>query len=103
MEYYIILLYIAVVLLPCIHILSVGKNYWAKDIIFLVTTGDEIGAQAWINSYMGDRSTGKGLAIPVQKERLCKKYAKHHKRKSDVVGRIRTCAGRAQWISSPSP
>jgi glycosylphosphatidylinositol transamidase len=35
-----------------------SKNYWAKDIIFLVTTGGEIGVQAWINSYMGDAVKG---------------------------------------------
>ncbi|CAI8038880.1 Glycosylphosphatidylinositol anchor attachment 1 protein [Geodia barretti] len=35
-----------------------SKNYWAKDIIFLVTTGGEIGVQAWINSYMGNAVKG---------------------------------------------
>lgn len=35
-----------------------GKSYWAKDIIFLVTTGEDLGTQAWIDSYMGDHTTG---------------------------------------------
>lgn len=34
------------------------KNYWAKDIIFLVTTGEKIGTQAWIDSYMGGHTPG---------------------------------------------
>ena len=49
---------------------SAGKNYWAKDIVFLVTTGGEVGAQAWINSYMGD-SAGGGLFQISGKNTLC--------------------------------
>jgi len=37
----------------------IGKSYWAKDIIFLVTSGGEIGTQAWIDSYMGGHTEGK--------------------------------------------
>ena len=29
------------------------KNYWAKDLIFLVTCGEEVGMQAWVDQYMG--------------------------------------------------
>ena len=36
-----------------------AKNYWAKDLIFLVTSHDEVGMQAWINGYMGTHSSGK--------------------------------------------
>ncbi len=35
-----------------------AKNFWAKDIIFLVTSQREVGMQAWINGYMGTQSTG---------------------------------------------
>ena len=42
----------------CVHVRA-AKNYWAKDIIFLVITGEEIGTQAWIDSYMGDETAGK--------------------------------------------
>ena len=37
-----------------------AKNYWAKDLIFLVTCHGEVGMQAWINGYMGIHSSGKG-------------------------------------------
>lgn len=37
----------------------IGKSYWAKDIIFLVTTEGEIGTQAWIDRYMGGQTAGK--------------------------------------------
>ncbi len=40
-----------------------AKNFWAKDIIFLVTTHREVGMQAWINSYMGTYSTGKKIVL----------------------------------------
>ena len=39
----------------------IGKSYWAKDIIFLVTSGEEIGTQAWIDSYMGGHTEGEKL------------------------------------------
>ncbi|XP_064398574.1 glycosylphosphatidylinositol anchor attachment 1 protein-like [Halichondria panicea] len=35
-----------------------AKNFWAKDIIFLVTSQKEVGMQAWIDGYMGTESTG---------------------------------------------
>lgn len=31
----------------------VAKNYWAKDLIFLVTSHESIGMQAWIDKYLG--------------------------------------------------
>ena len=34
-----------------------GKNYWAKDLIFLVTTREEYGMQAWLELYMGQPSS----------------------------------------------
>ena len=36
-----------------------AKNYWAKDLIFLVTSQNEVGMQAWIDSYMGIHSGGE--------------------------------------------
>jgi len=41
------------------YYLHSAKNYWAKDIIFLVTSHDEVGMQAWIDSYMGLHSPSK--------------------------------------------
>ena len=93
-----------------INVSNAAKNYWAKDIIFLLTSQDEVGMQAWINSYMGIHSTGKAREKIKKRPRvhnytfvvLVEKKEKR-KKKNSVVGRIRTCAGRAQWISSPSP
>ena len=42
-------------------VLSLAKNYWAKDIIFLVTSHDEVGMQAWIDAYMGLHTASKNL------------------------------------------
>lgn len=28
-----------------------GKNYWAKDLVFLVTEQEQLGMQAWLNAY----------------------------------------------------
>ena len=36
-----------------------AKNYWAKDLIFLVTSQNEVGMQAWIDGYIGTHSSGK--------------------------------------------
>ncbi len=33
--------------------LYAAKNYWAKDLIFLVTSCGEVGMQAWVDQYMG--------------------------------------------------
>lgn len=33
-----------------------SKNYWSKDIIFLVSSNGVVGIQAWVNSYMGVHS-----------------------------------------------
>ena len=40
-------------------LLHAAKNYWAKDLIFLVTTRGEIGMQSWIDGYMGTVSSGE--------------------------------------------
>ena len=40
-----------------------AKNYWAKDLVFLVTSHSEVGMQAWINGYMGTHSSGKKKRI----------------------------------------
>lgn len=29
------------------------QKYWAKDIIFLVTDGEQLGAHAWLDAYHG--------------------------------------------------
>ena len=34
-----------------------GKNYWANDLIFLETTREEYGMQAWLEQYMGQPSS----------------------------------------------
>ena len=39
----------------------------------------------------------------MKKEREVSCLERKRKEKDYVVGRIRTCAGRPQWISSPSP
>jgi len=44
------------------YYLHSAKNYWAKDIIFLVTSHDEVGMQAWIDSYMGLHSPNTAAA-----------------------------------------
>ena len=76
-----------------------AKNYWAKDLVFLVTSHSEVGMQAWINGYMGTHSSGKKK----KNSFILHGRDKRKRKKNLVVGRIRTCAGRAQWISSPSP
>ena len=48
----------------------VEKNFWGKDLIFLMTSHDEIGMQAWIDDYMGTESSGKRVLLEV-----------HHKEK----------------------
>ena len=35
------------------------QNYWAKDIIFLVSEHDSCGVEAWLGSYHGEKSEGK--------------------------------------------
>ena len=37
----------------------VEKNFWGKDLIFLITSHEEIGMQAWIDGYMGTDTSGK--------------------------------------------
>ena len=42
------------------------KPYWAKDLIFLVTSHEEIGMQAWVDQYMGvvpGNSDGRGWEV----------------------------------------
>ena len=65
----------------CTNILA--KNYWAKDLVFLVTSEGEIGMEAWMDAYLGQQSPGE---IAWRKK----------KKKKIVVGRIRTCAGKSQ-------
>lgn len=36
----------------------IAKNYWSKDLIFLVTSEGPIGAQAWIDAYLGVHNNG---------------------------------------------
>ena len=63
----------------CVCVLSLAKNYWAKDIIFLVTSHDEVGMQAWIDAYMGLHTASKNLAevgqaCETSKRTVTKKY-----------------------------
>ena len=37
----------------------IAKTYWAKDIVFLVTSHGELGMQAWIDAYMGLQTASK--------------------------------------------
>ncbi|XP_011402542.1 PREDICTED: glycosylphosphatidylinositol anchor attachment 1 protein-like [Amphimedon queenslandica] len=46
-----------VVLLGLAKYLST-RNYWAKDIIILITGNDTLGAQAWLDSYLGFHTPG---------------------------------------------
>ena len=41
-----------------IYIYYIAKNYWSKDLIFLVTSEGPIGAQAWIDAYLGVDNKG---------------------------------------------
>ena len=41
-----------------------GKNYWGKDLVFLVTSQHEVGIQAWLNAYMGEQNSGKRPGKP---------------------------------------
>lgn len=41
----------------CVFFVS-AKTYWAKDLIFLVTSHGHIGMQAWIDQYLGVDSGG---------------------------------------------
>ena len=88
-------------------LLILGKNYWAKDLIFLTTSHGSIGVQAWIDRYLGLRPSGESVIMesPLGNWFLKKsmrekknewKGRKKNKKKKTVVGRIRTCAGRAQ-------
>ena len=66
------------ILCVCVF-LSLAKNYWAKDIIFLVTSHDEVGMQAWIDAYMGLHTASKNLAevgqaCETSKRTVTKKY-----------------------------
>lgn len=36
-----------------------AKNYWAKDLIFLVTSHEGVGMQAWVDQYMGLQGSGE--------------------------------------------
>ena len=40
--------------------LTIARNYWAKDIILLITSNDTLGAQAWLDSYLGFETPGNG-------------------------------------------
>lgn len=42
-----------------------AKNYWAKDIIFLVNDQDLVGTQAWLNAYHDMRSNGVLQSTPL--------------------------------------
>lgn len=37
------------------------QNYWAKDIIFLVTEHEQLGMQAWLDAYHGVTSGIEGV------------------------------------------
>ena len=45
--------FIAMKVLKKINFVFAGKSYWSKDIIFLVTDKDQLGMQAWLDSYHG--------------------------------------------------
>lgn len=41
---------------------SSGKNYWAKDLIFLVTDREQLGMHAWLEAYYkGDLEDASAL------------------------------------------
>ena len=42
-----------------------SRNYWAKDIIFLVSDQDLVGTQAWLNAYHDVRSGGALQSSPL--------------------------------------
>lgn len=37
----------------CLNAFILEEKYWAKDIIFLVTEHEQLGAQAWLQAYHG--------------------------------------------------
>lgn len=37
------------------------KNYWAKDIIFLITEHEQLGMQAWLEAYHGVSRGDEGV------------------------------------------
>lgn len=39
----------------------IGANYWAKDIIFVVTEHEQLGMQAWLEAYHGRSFGNDGL------------------------------------------
>lgn len=39
-----------------IHLYPTEQNYWAKDIIFLITEQEQLGMQAWLEAYHGSYS-----------------------------------------------
>jgi len=43
--------------------LSIAQPFWAKDIIFLATDGGYYGMQAWLEAYLGIKSSGKKFLL----------------------------------------
>ena len=38
--------------------LPADKRYWAKDVVFLVSSEGELGVQAWLSEYTGEKIRG---------------------------------------------
>ena len=43
----------------------IGKVIWAKDLVFLFTSGEELGPQAWVEAYLGIDNSGNSLNTPI--------------------------------------
>ena len=41
----------------------IARNYWAKDIIILITGNNTLGAQAWLDSYLGFQTPGMTFVL----------------------------------------
>ena len=52
------------VLFFCLSLLA--QPFWAKDIIFLATNGGQYGMQAWLEAYLGIKSSGNATNCTVK-------------------------------------
>ena len=42
----------------CHNFFAADKRYWAKDVVFLVSSEGELGVQAWLSEYTGEKIRG---------------------------------------------
>jgi len=47
--------------LHTLFLVLLAQPFWAKDIIFLATNGGQYGMQAWLEAYLGIRTSGKTI------------------------------------------